>query len=209
MSAHEIILHLKRLLSRDLAWWSSSIDTARNDSAAWRGYLRKRTHMAFEQEIKVYQFLLGYGEMLLADIPEAEAFKLICEGGVSPAWIIGHLGFVGNRALAMGGGEPKIDFDAWQPMFGGGSTPQGEADTKLYPSWDQLLKVWRAGHADVAARLPLAEGDALKADNPNERMRGGLPTVGDLISFILTGHEAMHLGQLSTWRRVQGRPPLF
>lgn len=165
--------------------------------------------MALAQEVKVYQFLLGYAEMLLADIPEEQAFKLICDGGVSPAWIIGHLGFVANRVLAMGGAESKIDSDAWKPLFGGGSTPAGEADKATYPSWDELLRVWREGHADVAALAPSISEAALSAENPNERMRGALPTTGDLISFILTGHEAMHLGQLSTWRRVQGRPPLF
>ena len=165
--------------------------------------------MAFDQESKVYQFLQGYGEMLLADIPEDQAFKLICDGGVSPAWIIGHLGFVAERMLAMGGGQPTIDFDAWKPHFGGGSTPQGEADNGTYPSWDELLKVWREGHAKVAAFLPSISNETIAAENPNERMRDALPTVGDLCSFILTRHEAMHLGQLSTWRRVQGRPPLF
>lgn len=165
--------------------------------------------MAFEQEIKVYNFLLGYGEMLLADIPDEDAFKLICDGGVSPAWIIGHLGFVGNRALAVAGSEPKIDSDAWKTLFGGGTFPVGEADRASYPSWDELLKVWRQCRDDVAAVLPSAPAESLQADNPNETMRGGLPKAHDLISFMLTGHESMHLGQLSTWRRVQGRPALF
>lgn len=165
--------------------------------------------MAFEQENKVYQFLLGYGEMLLADIPEADAFKLICDGGVSPAWIIGHLGFVGNRAITLCGGASSLDFDAWKPLFGGGSHPKGDADAEDYPSWDALLKVWRQARADIAALLPNVDTESLQVPNPNERMRGGLPTVHDLVSFMLTGHEAMHLGQLSTWRRVQGRPPLF
>ncbi|MFN3167147.1 MAG: DinB family protein [Phycisphaeraceae bacterium] len=165
--------------------------------------------MALEQETKVYQFLLAYGEMVLADISADDAYKLICDGGVSPAWIIGHLAFVANRVLAMAGGQPKIDTDAWKPMFGGGSTPKGEADKDAYPSWDELLKVWREGHADVAAIAPSISEGVLSAQNPNERMRPGLPTVHDFLSFVITGHEAMHLGQLSTWRRVQGRPPLF
>ncbi|MGB0769048.1 MAG: DinB family protein [Phycisphaeraceae bacterium] len=165
--------------------------------------------MPYEQEAKVYQFLQAYGEMLLADIPDEQAFKPICEGGVSPAWIIGHLGFVAERVLAMGGGEPSIDFDANKPLFGGGSTPRGPADREIYPAWDELLAIWRNGHKKVVALLPSLTPELLSAENPNERMRGALPTVGDLFSFILTGHEAMHLGQLSTWRRVQGRPPLF
>ena len=165
--------------------------------------------MALEQEVKVYQFLQGYGEMLLADIAEEDAFKLICDGGVSPAWIMGHLGFVANRIQAMCGGEPKIDTEAWQPMFGGGSTPTGEADRETYPAWDELVKTWKQGHADLAALAPTISTEQLSSPNPNERMKAALPTIQDFLGFVLTGHDAMHLGQLSTWRRVQGRAPLF
>lgn len=163
--------------------------------------------MALEQETKVYQFLLGYGEMVLADISDDDAFKLICDGGVHPAWIIGHLGFVANRVIAMCGGQSKIDTEGWKPLFGGGSSPTH--DPGAYPPWDELKDIWRQGHADLNAILPTLGADALSQPNPNDRMRDQLPTVGDFLSFVLTGHEAMHLGQLSTWRRVQGRPPLF
>ncbi|MEM1353615.1 MAG: DinB family protein [Planctomycetota bacterium] len=163
--------------------------------------------MPLKQETKVYQFLLGYGEMLLDDIAPEDAYKLICDGGVSPAWIMGHLGFVANRIIAMGGGEPKIDFDVWQPHFGGNSKPTGEQGDM--PSWDEILGVWRTGHADLAALMPSVSPELLASENPNERIRPGLPTVEDFLGFVLTGHEGMHLGQLSTWRRVQGRPPLF
>ena len=46
---------------------------------------------------------------LQADIAEDDAYKLICDGGVSPAWIIGHLGLVANNVITMCGGQPKID----------------------------------------------------------------------------------------------------
>jgi len=165
--------------------------------------------MALEQEIKVYQFMQGYGEMLLSDIAEADAFKLICDGGVSPAWIIGHLGFVANGMLARCGAESKIDLEALRPLFAGGSKPAND-DATRYPSWGTLLATWRQGHADLAALAPALKGDVLSLPNPSERMRGnGLPMMHDLLSFVMTGHEGTHLGQLSTWRRVQGRSPLF
>lgn len=163
--------------------------------------------MALEQEVKVYQFLQGYGEMVLADITADDAYKLICDGGVSPAWIIGHLGFVANRILALCGGDPKIDFDVWQPLVGGGSKPTDERGEM--PAWGELLGVWRQGHADLAAIAPTVSAELLAGENPNARMKEALPTIEDFLGFVLTGHEGMHLGQLSTWRRVQGRPPLF
>jgi hypothetical protein len=31
----------------------------------------------------------------------------------------------------------------------------------------------------------------------------------ELIAFLITGHVGVHLGQLSSWRRMIGLPPLF
>lgn len=165
--------------------------------------------MALEQEIKVYQFAQGYGEMLLNGITEDKAFELICDGGVHPAWIIGHLGYVANGMLARCGAEPKIDLDALKGTFGGGSKPAAD-DKQRYPSWENLVKTWKQGHADLAELIPTLTKKILDLPNPSDRMRdNGLPTMKDLLSFVLTAHEGMHLGQLSTWRRVQGHPPLF
>jgi hypothetical protein len=33
--------------------------------------------------------------------------------------------------------------------------------------------------------------------------------VKDVLAFLLTGHPGVHLGQLSSWRRMIGLPPLF
>lgn len=163
--------------------------------------------MAFEQEIKVYRFQAGYAEGLLAELDADQATTLICEGGVNPAWIIGHLGFVANAVPAMLGGTPVIDVDAWKPLFGGGS--EATTDASAYPSWDELLKVFRDSHDLFTATAAGLSAEQLAGPNPNERMREALPAVQDFVSFVLTGHVAMHLGQLSTWRRIQGKPPLF
>jgi len=31
----------------------------------------------------------------------------------------------------------------------------------------------------------------------------------ELVAFVLSGHMGVHLGQLSSWRRMIGLPPLF
>ena len=162
--------------------------------------------MAFEQELKQFKFLHGYGQMLLADINADNGYKLICENSVSPAWILGHLALVANMGLALSGGTPKVDIEAWKPLFGGGSTPT--ADASAYPAWDELLAAWNQVHTEVADELAQAQPGPLAEPNPMESMREALPTVGDLICFMVTGHEGMHLGQLGTWRRTQGWPAI-
>lgn len=163
--------------------------------------------MLFEQELKVYASQLSYGTMLIEGIDAGQAAELICDGGVNPAWIIGHLGQVANNITAMAGGTPAIDTAAWEPLFGGGS--QATTDASAYPAWEELVKVWTEGHAAVTQAVPNMSAEQLAGDNPIELLRPVLPTVQDFMSFVLTAHEAMHLGQLSTWRRVQGQPPLF
>ena len=163
--------------------------------------------MALEKQIAVYRFQQGYAERLLEGLGADQASRPVCEGGVNPAWIVGHLGFVANNITAMLGGTPKIDIDAWKPLFGGGS--QVSADPSAYPAWDDLLAAFRESHANLTAAVAAASAEQLAAPNPSDRMREALPTVEDFLSFVLTAHIGMHLGQLSTWRRAQGQPPLF
>lgn len=163
--------------------------------------------MAFEQEIKLFKFLHGYGQMLLDGIDADNGYKLICDDGVNPAWILGHLALVANIGLQLSGGEPKVDIEAWQPLFGGGSTPTDDASA--YPAWDELVAAWSQAHTEIPDEIAKASDEALAQPNPIEQMREGLPTVGDLITFMLTSHESLHYGQLAAWRRMQGWAPLF
>ncbi|MEM6458701.1 MAG: DinB family protein [Planctomycetota bacterium] len=163
--------------------------------------------MSLASQITFYRFLHRYGEGLLADIDAEQAVIPVVEGGHHPAWIIGHLGLIGSRGVAMLGGEPAVDHDAWEPLFGIGSQPS--ADASHYPAWDELLGGWRDAHV-AADRLAETVSEArLDEPNPIERRRDVLPTVRDMAGFVFASHEALHLGQLSAWRRVHGRPPLF
>ena len=163
--------------------------------------------MAYETELKVYQFLEQYGESLLEGLDADRAMQRICSGGLHPAWIIGHLGFIAGRVTKAFGGTPRFDLDQRAKLFGGGTEPTDEAAD--YPAWDTLVAEWRDGHADVVAAASNITDEFLAQPNQNERMKAALPTNREMYAFVLTSHEAVHLGQLSTWRRVQGLPRLF
>jgi hypothetical protein len=163
--------------------------------------------MAFENERSIYRFMQGFGESLIAEITANEAFTQVCDNGNHPAWILGHLALVADRMATTLGAAPALDHDEWGKLFGLGSEPVG--DGLGYPAWDELVAAWKAGHARLDAAATDPDEAILQRPNPNERTRPALPTFGHLLTFILTGHESMHLGQLSTWRRVQGHAPLF
>ncbi|MEM6855359.1 MAG: DinB family protein [Planctomycetota bacterium] len=163
--------------------------------------------MSLEAQMTQYRFMRQYGEGLLADIDAEDAFRPVHENGHHPAWIIGHLATIGSRGIAMLGGQPPIDLEEWSPRFGIGSEPTNDPGDG--PSWDELIAAWRATH-DVADEVGREASVALlNKPNPIERRRDTLPTTGDMAGFIFSSHEAVHLGQLSAWRRVQGRPRLF
>lgn len=163
--------------------------------------------MAFETELKVYQFQFFLGQKLLEGVSPETVATSTCEGGQHPAWIIGHLGYVANQVSSMFGGTPGIDMGAWKAQFDMGTDlSQSPSD---YPAWDELVGVWEKGHADVTQLAPSASDEFLAQPTPYESMRPALPTMREFVGFVLTGHEAWHLGQLSAWRRTNGLPRLF
>ena len=64
----------------------------------------------------------------------------------------------------------------------------------------ELIDTFRSLYADLTTNAPTASAEALAVPNPHERARPAFPTAGDFAAFLLTGHLAYHLGQLSMWR---------
>ena len=97
---------------------------------------------------------------------------------------------------------------AWGENFGPGTTPLEYADGFEPPTKAELLAAIREGHARVEAALDDADLDALALDDPNpiEFLREPFPTKRDFLAHLLTTHDAIHLGQLSAWRRAAGLP---
>ncbi|MEM9882821.1 MAG: DinB family protein [Planctomycetota bacterium] len=163
--------------------------------------------MSIDPQLTIYRFLRGYGDGLLADIDAGDAFRPVAEGGHHPAWIVGHLATIGGRGIAMLGGDSPVDDNDWGPRFGIASEPSvGQADG---PGWEELVGAWHTVHEVTEALVGHIADERLDAPNPIERRRDVLPTVRDMAGFVFTAHESLHLGQLSAWRRVQGRPRLF
>lgn len=162
----------------------------------------------FDREFKVYAFLLDYGRSLAADIDDARFAEQPAPGLNPPAWQFAHLATTADMALALLGERPTLAED-WRATFGPGSKPS--ADRSSYPPKEELLGLWGEAHARFAAAASDASDRRLEHPNPLKiaPIVRAFPTVGDLVAHLLTSHEAMHLGQLSSWRRQVGLPYLF
>lgn len=162
----------------------------------------------FENERAVAGFMLKYAEMLTADIPEPQMMHQPAPGVHTPRWILGHLAVSTDFGCRMLGDARDLCPQAWYNVFGRGS--DGVGVTVLVPTQAELMEKLTAG----VERLGAA---AVKADAKLLAQPHGVPlfadttmlTVGHVAAHLLTSHFAMHLGQLSMWRRVAGYPHLF
>jgi len=157
----------------------------------------------FTNERTLFAFLYGYSRMLVADLPD-EKMTAQPAGIVNhPAWVLGHLVNTVDSGLKLLGASPLMPPE-WAVKYGRGSMPV--ADRSAYPSKDELMAALETSHGKLAMAAETATPEVASAINPFERNRPFFPTVGILVAHIMTTHESMHLGQLSTWRRAMGFP---
>lgn len=123
----------------------------------------------------------------------------------SPAFVYGHLAIYPDRTLSiLGRADMAIDTSDYEALFGAGKECRDDPEGTIYPAMDEIVTRFRERNA-VALEVVMGLSDeAMLAENPNERMRERMPTVGSLVAFLFGGHPMMHLGQVSAWRRMMG-----
>ncbi len=160
----------------------------------------------FERELKINQFLLDYCRMLVTDIADERLAEQPLPHVNHPAWILGHLAFSAGRARGLLG--VGNDFPApWMALFGPNS--KSSAVRGEYPGKEELLRAVEHNFERLRQQVAQATPDQLAQPSTNPYTKEALPTVGDGVAFLLTGHLGVHLGQLSMWRRMIGLPPMF
>lgn len=157
----------------------------------------------FDRERTLFRFVLTYCHKLAADVEDEKFAYQPYPGANPPAWIVGHLAVVTDYIL-MFLGQPRQCPEDWAKKFGPGSTPSGNlAD---YPPRAELMAALERGHQKVDEAIQKVAPQMLGAPNPFEPMREFAPTLGEMLSHMMTTHPAFHMGQFSTWRRIQGKP---
>ncbi len=89
-------------------------------------------------------------------------------------------------------------------MFSTGST-LGQ-DSEDYLKKLDSMKAFDDSAARVIGELNKAAEAQFLASLPDKRYRDRLPTIGHAFAHILLSHFAVHLGQLTVWRRACGYP---
>lgn len=153
--------------------------------------------------LPLYAFSLHQAKNLTADLPVDRWTHQPAPQTNHAAWVIGHLAYCGDALIGLLG-EPMHSPADWEKLFGITSEPVADATT--YPEPATLLAALEETHNRLNELVPRIEEAKWNAAPLSPELAKHFPTLGEFGALILATHEPFHLGQLSTWRRVQGLP---
>lgn len=161
-------------------------------------------HAARQGILAQYKRAGDYAEKLVADLqPEEMIAQPVPAVTMNhPAWILSHLAAYPPVLRKMIEGEEPDDPLTHQ--YGQQSKP--ESDPGAYPPKDALVAHFLTVRHRLAEAFEKTDEDHLGSPVLIERWKGRWPSIWHCAVTLMTTHEAVHLGQLSAWRRAGGRP---
>ena len=156
-----------------------------------------------------------YATRLLKDIP-ADRFARFAEPGGEtvvanhPAFIFGHLCLYPLKVVELLGKDTASvqPPTGYEELFSKTATCQDDPEQSIYPAADEIQAFYEASYQIALQAVREASDEQLAGENPiDSPMKEVCPTLGSLLNFYLLGHVTTHLGQLSTWRRMEGMAP--
>jgi hypothetical protein len=140
--------------------------------------------------------LKTYGP-LLGDLNDSHRALQPPSGSKTAGWLIGHLCVTGDYGRKLCGRPPVCPAE-WRALFNPGTHPA--TDASAYPAMSEMVTRFREVYEDLANAFESAPAEVLQKKNPFVPGRTGFPNSSDFAAYLMTGHLAYHLGQLSGWR---------
>jgi hypothetical protein len=147
------------------------------------------------------RFILSQGKRWFIDLDDSHRALAPSSGGKTAGWLIGHMAVTGDFGRRVCGLTPLCSKE-WRVMFNPGSHPSLDAST--YPTMAGLRDTMREVYRDLLTNGPAAAAEQLALPNPYTPAIEPFPTAGDFAAYLMTGHLAHHLGQLSAWHVAAG-----
>ena len=154
--------------------------------------------------VNSYQKNMEYNERLLSDLKQ-DQMAIQPPGDREqpvnhPAWAMSHMNIY--LPVIQGVIKGELFEDPKDHKFGMNSQP--ETDGSLYPTRDEILSEWNAGHEKVCELLGNCDVSVFEQPVKLPRWAAIMATAGICLPYLMLNHENMHLGQISTWRRALG-----
>ncbi len=159
-----------------------------------------------ERECLLNEFVLYYLQKLVDGIEDSELDLQPAPGLNTPRWILGHLAVAADFA-AKWTKVPTRCPKLWYKAFGPGSNPK-EVPSPA-PTKEELVAVIIEQCRSVANALKSASPEALNQPHDFAPVMKAFPSIADFVAHLLTTHPMLHLGQLSVWRRLHGKPAVL
>ncbi|MFO0893534.1 MAG: DinB family protein [Phycisphaerales bacterium] len=157
----------------------------------------------------VLKMCLGYADALVKDVPPEQFAHSPMKNLNHAAFNLGHLTIYAERLLELVGRKDLARPDENLTNLFKAGQPCVDRDPR-YPSKDELVGRFQERWGVVLEVLPTISDEVMARPNPAEgRMREMLPTIGAVVAFMCGSHLMMHLGQISSWRRVIGLGPVM
>lgn len=155
--------------------------------------------------LNLYARNLDFAHRLVADLPDEKMAVQPAAKMNHAAWVIGHLAWAADDIA----GKRQFGLERIMPAKFDGAFDHKSAPTDnrtVYPDKVTLVKYLDDSHERVAAALK-ARGDSFLVQPTTDPIFAKrFPQMGGTLLHLMIGHEQMHLGQLSAWRRAQGLP---
>lgn len=147
------------------------------------------------------RFIFNQGKRWHRDLDDSHLALAPTPSGKTAGWLLGHLSVTGDFGRKLCGLSPMCTKE-WRTMFNPGTQPSLDAAT--YPSLEDLRATLKAVYVDLYANGPAGPAEQLGRPNPYTPAIEAFPTAGDFACYLMTGHLAHHLGQLTAWRVAAG-----
>lgn len=149
---------------------------------------------------------LGFLQMTLADMTDADLVQRPVPNANTALWQIGHL--IKSEANMINGcaGRTVVELPAGFADRYKRETAT-ETDASKLGSKAELMALYQKLRNQIADWVATLSPDELAKPSP-ESLRGMVPTVGHVLQ-LLPAHTGMHVGQIQVLRRKLGKPLLF
>ncbi len=129
-----------------------------------------------------------------------------------PAFVYGHLAIYPKRLLEMAGEDPSPVAlpEEMEVMFASKAECRDDPDGTIYPPMQDVVQRFMGGYSHAIERVGAWDDEKLAGPHQGaEAYQKLAPTLGIAAAFFLTTHMAMHVGQVSAWRRFMGLGSVF